>query len=46
MTQYGLVWVTAGSKEEAGAIAHSLVVAKLAASEHGLGLEQITNSPQ
>ena len=31
MTQYGVVLVTAGSKEEAGAIAHALVDAKLAA---------------
>ena len=31
MTQYGVVLVTAGSKEEAGAIAHALIDAKLAA---------------
>lgn len=31
MTQYGVVLVTAGSKQEAGAIAHALVDAKLAA---------------
>ena len=41
MTQFGVVWVTAGSKEEAGAIAQALVDAKLAACVSIMSIQSI-----
>ncbi len=41
MTQYGVVLVTAGSKEEAGAIAHTLVTSNLAACVSLLPIQSV-----
>ena len=41
MTQYGVVLVTAGAKEEASAIAHTLVEANLAACVNILPIQSV-----